>query len=86
MGIQLRCRLYDAVVKPVLSYGCEFWMPLVSESSLEELERVHLNFLRRLLDVPRVSEMSLARLILRRGTSLELPQLRTKQFSPEQSS
>ena len=55
MDIQLRCRLYDAVVKPVLSYGCEVWMPLVSESSLEELERVHLSFLRRLLDVPRMS-------------------------------
>ena len=44
MDIQLRCRLYDAVVKPVLLYGCEVWMPLVSESSLEELERVHLSW------------------------------------------
>ena len=31
MDTQLRCKLYDAVVKPVLSYGCEVWMPLVSE-------------------------------------------------------
>ena len=56
MGItdpRLRCRLYDAVVKPVLSYGCEVWMPLISSSSLAELEKVHLSFLRRLLDVPR---------------------------------
>ena len=55
MDIQLRCTLYDAVVKPVLSYGCEVWMPLVSESSLEELERVHLSFLRRVLHVPRMA-------------------------------
>ena len=52
MDNQLRCKLYDAVVKPVLSYGCEVWVPLVSESSLEELERVHLSFQRRILDVP----------------------------------
>ena len=52
---QLRCKLYDAVDKPVLSYGCEVWVPLVSDSSLEELERVHLSFLRRILDVPRAS-------------------------------
>ena len=51
--IRLRCRLYDAVVKPVLSYGCEVWMPLISSSSLDELEKVHLSFLHRLLDVPR---------------------------------
>ena len=55
MDVQLRCRLNDAVVKPVLSYGCEVWMPLVSESSLKELERVHLSFLRGLLDVPRMA-------------------------------
>ena len=52
---QLRFKLYDAVVKPVLSYGCEVWVPLVSDSSLEELERVHLSFLRRILDVPRAA-------------------------------
>ena len=35
MGItdpRLRCRLYDAVVKPVHSYGCEVWMRLISSS------------------------------------------------------
>ena len=52
---QLRCKLYDAVVKPVLSYGCEVWVPLVSDTSLEELERVHLSFLRRILHVPRAT-------------------------------
>ena len=52
---QLRCKLYDAVVKPVLSYGCEVWVPLVSDTSLEELVRVHLSFLRRILDVPRAT-------------------------------
>ena len=52
---QLRCKLYGAVIKPVLSYGCEVWVPLVSDTSLEELERVHLSFLRRILDVPRAT-------------------------------
>ena len=51
----LSCKLYHAVVKPVLSYGCEVWGPLVSDSSLEELKRVHLSFLRRILDVPRAT-------------------------------
>ena len=49
---QLRCKLYDAVVKPVLPYGCAVWVPLVSDSSLDEHERVHRTFLRRILDVP----------------------------------
>ena len=52
---QLRWKLYDAVVKPVLSYGCEVWVSLVSDTSLPELERVHLSFLRRILDVPRAT-------------------------------
>ena len=52
VNTRLRCKLYNAVVKPVLSYGCEVWVPLVSDTSLEELERVHLSFLRRILDVP----------------------------------
>ena len=52
---QLRYKLHDAVVKPVLSYGCEVWVPLVSDTSLEELERGHPTFLPRILDVPRAS-------------------------------
>ena len=55
VNTQLRCKLYDAVVKPVLSDGCEVWVPLVSDCSLEELERVHLKWLRRILDVPRAN-------------------------------
>ena len=39
----------------MLSYGCEVWVPLVSDTSLKELERVHLSFLRRILDVPRAT-------------------------------
>ena len=31
------------------------WVPLVSESGLEELEKFHPSFLHRLLDVPRMT-------------------------------
>ena len=55
MDTQLRRKLYDAVVKPALFYGCEVWAPLVSDSSLEELKRVHLSVLCRILDVPRAT-------------------------------
>ena len=49
---RLRCKLYDAAVRPVLSYGSEVCLPVVSDSSLEELNRVRLSFSRRMLDVP----------------------------------
>ena len=49
---KLKCKLYDAVVKPVLSNGCEVWMPLISASGIHKLEKVQLNFLRRLLGIP----------------------------------
>ena len=46
MNTQIRCRLDNAIVE-----GCEVWVPLVSENSLEELERVHLSS-RRIRDMP----------------------------------
>ena len=53
--VRLRCRLYDAVVRPVLSYGCEVWAPLCAKAPLRALERIHLGFLRRVLGVPRAT-------------------------------
>ena len=49
---RLICRLFDTLVLPVLSYGCEIWAPCASESSLGALERVHTQFLKSLIGVP----------------------------------
>jgi hypothetical protein len=42
----LQCQLFDALVKPVLSYGCEVWSDHMAR---EQLEVVHQAFLKSLL-------------------------------------
>ncbi len=42
----LQCQLFDALVKPVLSYGCEVWLDHMAR---EQLEVVHQAFLKSLL-------------------------------------
>jgi hypothetical protein len=42
------CQLFDALVKPVLSYGCELW---VDEPATKSLEAIHRSFLKSLLGV-----------------------------------
>jgi len=44
----LQCQLFDALVKPVLSYGCEVWSDHMAR---EQLEVVHQAFLKSLLGV-----------------------------------
>jgi hypothetical protein len=44
----LQCQLFDALVKPVLSYGCEVWSDHMAR---EQLEVVHRAFLKSLLGV-----------------------------------
>jgi len=44
----LQCQLFDALVKPVLSYGCEVW---ADHMAREQLEVVHRAFLKSLLGV-----------------------------------
>jgi hypothetical protein len=44
----LQCQLFDALVKPVLSYGCEVWSDHMAR---EQLEVVHRAFLKLLLGV-----------------------------------
>jgi hypothetical protein len=39
----LQCQLFDALVKPVLSYGCEVWSDHMAR---EQLEVVHRAFLK----------------------------------------
>jgi hypothetical protein len=42
------CQLFDALVKPILSYGCELW---VDEPATKSLEAIHRSFLKSLLGV-----------------------------------
>jgi hypothetical protein len=44
----LQCQLFDILVKPVLSYGCEIWL---DHLACEQLEVVHRAFLKSLLGV-----------------------------------
>ena len=50
---ELKLKLFDALVRPVLSYACEVWAPIASRSALETLEQVQKQFLRKLLGVPK---------------------------------
>jgi hypothetical protein len=42
------CQLFDALIKPVLSYGCELW---VDKPATKSLEAIHRSFLKSLLGV-----------------------------------
>ena len=47
-----KCMLSDAVVRPILNYGCEVWAIIGGKTAIEQLERVQLSFLRQLLGLP----------------------------------
>ena len=49
---KLKLKLFDALVRPVLSYACEVWAPIGGKKALDQLEQVHKHFLRRILGVP----------------------------------
>jgi hypothetical protein len=52
----LQCQLFDTLVKPVLSYGCEVWLDHMAR---EQLEVVHRAFLKLSLgSAPRHPVMS----------------------------
>lgn len=57
-NVGLKCHLFDALVRPVVNYGCEVWAPSVMASGdhfiaglREEAEKFHLAFLRQCLGV-----------------------------------
>lgn len=47
----LQCMLFDALIRPILSYACEIWVAL-GLSAMQKLEQVYTRFLRQLLGVP----------------------------------
>ena len=47
--------MFDALVRPVPSFGCEVWALLPGKGALRELEGVHLSFLRSITGLPRTS-------------------------------
>ena len=57
--IPLKLKLFDALVRPMMSYSCEVWAPLASNAALMDMERVHVGFLRRLLGVPQSSPVQM---------------------------
>jgi hypothetical protein len=49
--IKLKCQLFDTLVLPVLSYGCEVWGTHYMIDGCEVFEKVHRLFLRKVLGV-----------------------------------
>ena len=47
----IKCKLFDALVKPILCYGCEIWAIVGNRTDLDKLGRVQQGFLKRLLGV-----------------------------------
>jgi len=47
-NLAIGCQLFDALIKPILSYGCELW---VDEPATKSLEAIHRSFLKSLLGV-----------------------------------
>lgn len=48
---RLKCKLFDALVQPILTYACEVWSVVGNVTLLHKLERIHIDFLKRLLGV-----------------------------------
>ena len=47
----VKCKLFDALVKPILCYGCELWSIGGNKSALAELKHTEIGFLKWLLGV-----------------------------------
>ena len=47
----IKCKLFDALVKPILCYGCEIWAVVGNRTDLDKLERIQQGLLKRLLGV-----------------------------------
>jgi len=60
-NVHVQCHLFDALVKPVLNYGCEVWGPMLTSQGIShnptsiggEVEKLHLCFLHQCLGIRR---------------------------------
>ena len=50
---RLQCSLFDTLVRPILSYGCEIWAVEADHKELNQLEGLHIDFLRSILGLPK---------------------------------
>ena len=50
---RLQCSLSDTLVRPILSYGCEFWAVEASHKDIKQLEGFQLESLRSILGLPK---------------------------------
>jgi hypothetical protein len=48
---KVMCRLFDSLVRPVLSYACKVWTGCTGAKRLQQAEQVHRMFLRGILEV-----------------------------------
>ena len=48
----LKLKLFDALVRPIMTYACETWAILGGKAAMRDIERVELRFLKMLLGVP----------------------------------
>ena len=51
VDIRLKCQLFDTLVSPILCYGCEIWGPQHLQDGWDILDKVHMLFIRKLLQV-----------------------------------
>ena len=49
---RVKCMLFDAAVRPMLTHACEVWAIVGGKTAMQQMERVQLGFLRQLLGVP----------------------------------
>ena len=46
---RLQCSLFNTLVRPILSYGCEVWAVEADHKDLKQIEGLHIEFLRSIL-------------------------------------
>ena len=51
LPLEIQIQLFDKMIKPILSYGCEIW----GFGTLELLERVQLKFLKYVLNLKKIN-------------------------------
>jgi hypothetical protein len=48
---KVMCQLFNSLVRPLLSYACEVWTCCIGVKGFQQVEQVHIMFLRGILGV-----------------------------------